>query len=114
VLMLVWVGTASAAGPTLPSCRASWADSFADFASFNLYIGSTSGGPYVKVGTWPGTSPPTFGPTGNLCLGLSDGQKFLVVKAVNAAGTEGPASNEVPFVLLATVPNAPSSLTVQP
>jgi hypothetical protein len=43
---------------------------------------------------------------------MSQGQKYAVVTAVDLAGNESGASNEVPFFYDAVAPSAPSSLTV--
>lgn len=108
---------AAALGPTLNHCTFTWdAAAMADLAVFNVYLGSSSGGPYALIASYPGTPnvAKTYGPTPNLCVGQTDGQKFAVVKAADAAGNESGGSNEVPFAYDATAPAAaPTNLRVQ-
>ena len=114
--ILVTPAMSQAVGPTLNHCQFSWQDATVtsdQVSGFNVYMGTTTGGPYALIGTVPATAATAYGPTANLCTGIPDGQKYAVVKAANAAGTESGASNEVPFVLLTTTPSAPSSLRVQ-
>lgn len=118
VTVLAGATAADATGPTLNHCIFTWTEATVptnDLAVFTLYVATLSGGPYTKLGIYPGTPSggQTYGPTPNLCVGQSDGQKFAVVKAMDTAGNESGASNEVPFAFDATVPPAASNLGVQ-
>lgn len=106
-------------GPQLNHCFYAWNEGVVadnDLSSFNLYLATTAGGPYTKIGSVSATSPggnQAYGPTSNMCAGLSDGQKYAVVRAVDTAQNESASSNEFPFVLNATPPSAPTGLSVQ-
>jgi len=89
-------------GPTLDHCFFSWSDVSAPSnpaTLFNIYVGTTAGGPYAKVGSVPAVSGQTsYGPTANMCGSLPEGQKFAVMTAQNDNGESVP-SNEIPFAL---------------
>lgn len=118
VLVLLLVPSLSwAAGPRLNHCVFDITEgtvntdgtSLTDLASFKVYIGTTSGGPYTLAGTVPSPSP-TGGvtvSTANLCSALPNGQKYAVATAVDTAGNESPRSPEVPFDYDAVSPKNP-------
>jgi hypothetical protein len=111
IAMLALAAPAFATGPVLGHCTAGWTEAGnANLASFNIYIGAASGGPYALLVNAPATgSGPAYTTTGNVCQGQTDGQKFALVKALDIAGNESPASNEFPFVLLTVAQPAPGS-----
>lgn len=118
LLGLVSPAPAQAVGPVLNHCIFTWSEAVVptnDLVSFKIYIGTTSGGPYVVAGTVLAPSPAGGAnyTSPDLCGGLPDGQKYAVVTAVNTASTESARSAEVPFVRSTTVPAAPTNLKVQ-
>lgn len=109
ILLVGLASPAQALGPALNHCLFTWTEPpvpSGDLAVFNLYISTTSGGPYAKLGTFPGTpgGGQAYGPTANLCGGQPDGQKFSIIRAQDLAGNESVGSNEVPFVFDGTAP----------
>lgn len=88
--------------------------------SFNVLVGTVSGGPYTTLsGTLPNASltdsaTGASGPFADIAWGATPPANFttyyLVVQAVNAQGASGD-SPEVGF-LLATAPSAPTSLAL--
>jgi hypothetical protein len=112
------VATAQASGPRLNHCIFSFNEAAVpdnDLASFNVYIGTTSGGPYTFVGSYLAPSPAGGASytTPNMCALQSQGQKYAVVDAQDTAGNKSPQSSEVPFVIDLTAPPAVSNIKVQ-
>jgi hypothetical protein len=95
---------AIAQAPVLDHCIFEW-DMVAQpgISGFTLYLGTASGGPYSPLGA---TIPPSATQateavhytTLDRCAGLSEGQKWTVVRAFDGAGQESQNSNEVTFV----------------
>jgi len=69
--------------------NATWVYTGASVAGYNLYRGTTSGGPYTKINS-TALSDLSYLDT-NVTIGLT---YYYVVTAVDSAGNEGPYSNE--------------------
>jgi fibronectin type 3 domain-containing protein len=72
--------------------------------TFNVYRGTVSGGPYLKLNSAPVTSP-TYSDT----TGLGSTKYYYVVSGVDSGGYESVYSNEASATFLA-LPGAPASL----
>jgi len=113
VVLLGFAGPAlaQASGPTLNHCVFEWDEAAVaenDLASFNVYIGATTGGPYALVGSVAAPSPAggAHYVSPNMCASQANGQKYAVVTALDSAGNESPRSTEIPFVFNGTPPPA--------
>lgn len=87
-----------------------------DLAKYRVYVGTAPGvkkGPSPTAEVLAPDADPVAGATGSwTCTGLTSGQKYAVVTAVDQAGNESAESNEVPFVLDALAPGTPGNLRV--
>jgi hypothetical protein len=105
----------------LDHCRFRWSEPAvpdANLVGFNVYIGTEPGVLGTLAGFVAAPDPngsASYGPTANFCAGKPDGTYYAVVRAVDTAGNESPASSEVAFVLsgAASVPPAPTALSVE-
>ena len=122
--MLLAASSAYAIGPVLRSCTLTWgapttnADGTAltDLAKYNVYVAATSGvysTPTAIVNS-PKAAPAPGDTASWVCTGLTQGQHYAVVTAVDSASNESTRSNEVPFVIDVVPPNAPAGLSVGP
>jgi hypothetical protein len=95
-----------------------------DLGSYNMYVapsvGATCptfpGAVWVKVGSQAST---TTTPPANTTVSMSipqqaDGQKCVVITAVDIAGNESAGSVGVPFLVDRLVPSVPSGVTTLP
>ena len=124
VALLLVPAASSAAGPvrTIGTCVLQWdapttnadATPLTDLAKYRLYVGTAPGVKKSATATAEILAPnpaPAAGTTASwTCVGLTGGQKYAVVTAVDQAGNESGESNEVPFVVDLIVPGAPASL----
>lgn len=116
-----------AVGPvvTQATCRLSWdapttntdGTPLTDLGKYRVYIGTAPGvkkGPAPTAEVGAPNPAPTPGTTGTwACVGLTPGQKYGVVTAVDTSGLESQESNEVPFEY-ADISNAPANLRMGP
>lgn len=131
----VWAGTseAQAVGPVNPT-KATWtapttnADApifspLTDLQGYKVYLakGATQpafpGAAWSVIGTPASTTPaPAANTTVTFALptGLTDGQSYLVVTAVDTVGNESAASNIAPFFVNRVAPGAASGLQMLP
>jgi hypothetical protein len=86
--------TGTGAAPTQHSADLSWSPSPSTVVGYNVYCGTTSGGPYAKVNS--SLDPSTFY-TDNT---VQNGQTYYYVStAVNSAGAESGYSNQLQMVI---------------
>jgi HYDIN/CFA65/VesB-like, Ig-like domain/Abnormal spindle-like microcephaly-assoc'd, ASPM-SPD-2-Hydin/Cep192 domain 4 len=91
---LVIALSGTGASPVSHSVALSWTPSSSTFLGFNVYRGTTSGGPYAKVDTT------TISSTSYLDAGVSSGQTYYYVATeVDTTGTESGFSSEVSAVV---------------
>jgi len=91
-LVIVLSGTGTA--PVSHTVSLTWTPSASTFSGFNVYRGSTSGGPYTKVGT------SMISATSYLDASVSSGQTYYYVATeVDTTGTESGYSTQVSAVI---------------
>jgi hypothetical protein len=82
--------TISPAAPVNVSVALAWDASTSSVIGYNIYRGTTSGGPYVKL-----NSIPVVGTTYTNNTAVSGQTYYYVVKSVNSSNVESIPSNEV-------------------
>ncbi len=95
-----------------------------DLKEFRAYILASPPADWnttIKGGLAPRYVTPATGPVPTVgqqyrqdCRDLPGGQGYTVITAVNLAGTQSAASNQVAFVFVATVPGSAPSVEVRP
>lgn len=132
VVMLLIALPALAAGPVNPT-SAQWTapttnddppifSPLTDLASYRVYLAVGTTQPVFPGPAWgviqivPAAGP---APVPNTVVNMTlpsipvDGQKYLVVTAVDTAGNESKASNVVPLVVNRQAPSPPAGVVVQ-
>jgi hypothetical protein len=91
---LVITLSGTGASPVSHSVSLSWTPGSSNYSGFNVYRGTTTGGPYAKVDTT------TISSTSYLDAGVSSGQTYYYVATeVDTTGTESGFSSEVSAVI---------------
>jgi hypothetical protein len=104
-----------------PNCKLSWIPPTThtdgtplvagELTSYRVYVDKVTITPNVTPPTLTVTPPTTAGV--QICTGLVAGNHTVAVSAV-AGPNEGPATAQVPFVLVTVTPSSPSNLQVLP
>ena len=84
-----------------------WTASTSIGVTYNVYSGTTSGGPYPNKVVANVTAPPSS------ITGLAPGTYYFVATAVTATGVESVVSDEACKSIATPVPAAPTNFTVK-
>jgi hypothetical protein len=110
LLFLPAVASAQVVGPVLNHCIVDWdASPSADVATYKVFMGVTATDPGTQVATVTAPALTWTCPIGQ----IADGQKYVYVVAVDAAGNEALKSNVFPFVLDRTAPAPAGNVRVR-